>query len=197
MKYKVGDRVKVRSWNQMVNEYGVNQCGDIKMKPLFINSMREYCEKIVTIKEVCGYHYCIKEDCGDWFWSDDMFDIVEKNTTNVKTNKEPKTTKELGKITFAEYETIRDYPFLIGLKLGFSMSGTSIMDGEKYTVNISPECKWGILDREATITKSVEEVNRILEDAKVNYVSELLNKPVEVTMENNTFKDFRILTEVL
>lgn len=52
-------------------------------------------------------------------------------------------------------------------------------------------------NREESITKSVEEVNQILKDAKVNYVSELVNKPVEVTMENNTFKDFRILTEVL
>ena len=71
------------------------------------------------------------------------------------------------------------------------------MDGGKYTVNISPEAKWKELNREATITKTIEEVNRILEDAKVNYVSELLNKPVDVTMENNTFKDFKILTEVL
>lgn len=107
------------------------------------------------------------------------------------------TTKELGKITFAEFGTIRDYPFLIGLQLGFRMGGSAIMDGGKYTVNIGPECKWKELNREATITKTIEEVNRILEDAKVNYVSELLNKPVEVTMENNTFKDFRILTEVL
>ena len=107
------------------------------------------------------------------------------------------TTKELGKITFAEFGTIRDYPFLIGLQLGFRMGGSSVMDGGKYTVNISTECKWKDFTREATITKSIEEVNRILEDAKVNYVSELLNKPVEVTMENNTFKDFRILTEVL
>lgn len=107
------------------------------------------------------------------------------------------TTKELGKITFAEFGTIRDYPFLIGLQLGFRMGGSAVMDGGKYTVNISPECKWKELNRETTITKSIEEVNRILEDAKVNYVSELLNKPVEVTMENNTFKDFRILTEVL
>lgn len=107
------------------------------------------------------------------------------------------TTKELGKITFAEFGTIRDYPFLIGLQLGFRMGGSGVMDGGKYTVNISPECKWENLNREATITKSIEEVNRILENAKVNYVSELLNKPVEVTMENNTFKDFRILTEVL
>lgn len=71
------------------------------------------------------------------------------------------------------------------------------MDGGKYTVNISPECKWKDLNREETITKSIEEVDRILNDAKVNYVSELLDKPVEVTMENDTFKDFRILTEVI
>ena len=77
------------------------------------------------------------------------------------------------------------------------MGGSGVMDGGKYTVNISPECKWKEMNREATILKSIEEVNRILKDAKVNYVSELLNKPVEVTMECNTFKDFRILTEVL
>lgn len=107
------------------------------------------------------------------------------------------TTKELGKITFAEFGTIRDYPFLIGLQLGFSMGNAGVMDGGKYTVNISKNANWRDLNREATITKYIEEVDRILEDAKVNYVSELLNKPVEVTMENNTFKDFRILTEVL
>lgn len=71
------------------------------------------------------------------------------------------------------------------------------MTAEKYTVNISPECNWKDLNREETITKSIEYVDRILENAKVNYVSELVNKPVEVTIENNTFKDFRILTEVL
>lgn len=106
-------------------------------------------------------------------------------------------TKELGKITFAEFGTIKDYPFLIGLQLGFRMGGSSVMDGGKYTVNISPECKWKELNREVTITKSIEEIDQILKYAKVNYVSELLNKPVEVTMESNTFKDFRILTEVL
>ena len=50
-------------------------------------------------------------------------------------------TKELGKITFAEYGTIRDYPYYIGLQLGFRMNGSAVMDGGKYTVNISPECK--------------------------------------------------------
>lgn len=77
------------------------------------------------------------------------------------------------------------------------MGSSSVMDGGKYTVNISPECKWKNLNREETVTKTIEEVDRILKDAKVNYISELLNKPVEITIENNTFKAFRILTEVL
>lgn len=106
-------------------------------------------------------------------------------------------TKELGKITFAEFGTVIDYPFLIGLQLCFKLEYGEIGDSGNYIVNINPKCKWEGLNREETIAKSIEEVNRISEDAKVNYVSELLNKPVEVTMENNTFKDFRILTEVL
>ena len=43
----------------------------------------------------------------------------------------------------------------------------------------------------------VDKIYQILQDAKVNYVSQLVNKPVEVVIEKNTFKDFRILTEVL
>lgn len=105
--------------------------------------------------------------------------------------------KLLGKIDYAEYGTMKDYPFLIGLQLGFSMNGCGVMDGGKYCINISADCKWKDQNRENAITKSVEYIRDILKDAKVNYVSELINKPVEVTIENNTFRDFRILTEVL
>lgn len=108
------------------------------------------------------------------------------------------TGKILGKIDFAEYGTIRDYPFLIGLQLGFKLGdGTSIMDGGSNTVNISKECRWEKSERTVAITATVEKVYQMLKDAKVNYVSELVNKPVEVTIDKNCFKDFRILTEVL
>ena len=108
------------------------------------------------------------------------------------------TGKILGKINFAEYGTVRDYPFLIGLQLGFKLGdGTGVMDGGSNTINISKECKWEETEREAAITLSVEKIYQILKDAKVNYVSELINKPVEVTIDKNCFKDFRILTEVL
>lgn len=108
------------------------------------------------------------------------------------------TEKILGKINFAEYGTINDYPFLIGLQLGFKLGdGCGIMDGGKYTVNIGKQCRWEEHERTTAVTATVEQVNQILKDAKVNYVSQLINKPVEVTIENSTFKDFRILTEVL
>lgn len=108
------------------------------------------------------------------------------------------TEKILGKITKAEYGIVGDYPFLFGLQLYFRLSdGTSIGCGSRYTVNIGEACKWTTEERQCGITKSVDEVHKILKDARVCYVSGLVDKPVEVTIEKNTFKDFRILTEVL
>ena len=98
--------------------------------------------------------------------------------------------KRLGKIDFAEFGTMRDYSFQLGLQLG-------VMDAGKYTVNMSPDCHWEMETRNSNLAESLDHVTRILKDAKVNYVSELLGKPVEVTLEDGVFKDFRILTEVL
>lgn len=106
--------------------------------------------------------------------------------------------KVLGKIDFVEFGKVKDYPFLIGLQVGFKLADCSaVMCGGKYTVNIDKACRWEESERQRAITVNIENVYKILNDAKVNYVSELLNKPVEVTIDKNTFQDFRILTEVL
>lgn len=107
------------------------------------------------------------------------------------------TGKFLGKITSAEFGSVRDYPFLIGLQLTFKTEIGNCGCGGKYTVNISEDCKWEETERETAIITMIEKVDDMLSDAKANYVSELKGKPVEVTFKNNTFKDFRILTEVL
>lgn len=108
------------------------------------------------------------------------------------------TGKVLGKINFAEFGTIKDCPFLIGLQLGFKLGdGGCVMDGGRYTVNIDKQCRWEESERQQAITVNIEDVYRTLNEAKVNYVSQLINKPVEVEIEANTFKCFRILTEVL
>jgi len=108
------------------------------------------------------------------------------------------TEKILGKISLAEFGMIRDYPFLMGLNLGFDLAnGSHICDGGRYTENVSEACKWSPEERQEAITVIVDKVYSILKDAKALYVSDLINKPVEVTIEDHMFKDFRILTEVL
>jgi hypothetical protein len=106
--------------------------------------------------------------------------------------------KYLGKITFAEFGQYPDRPFLFGLQLGFQFDGGGVYDGGKYTVNISKGCKWDSeSQRQQMFVESLEKVNEILTDAKVNYVSQLKGKPVQVTILDRVFKDFRILTEVI
>ena len=105
--------------------------------------------------------------------------------------------KVLAKITHAEFGQYPDRPFLFGLQLCFESKSFGVCDGGRYTVNISPDCRWTKEERLEVIDDMICEVNKILKDAKVNYVSQLTGKPVEVIIENNTFKEFRILTEVI
>ncbi|MBR4022686.1 MAG: hypothetical protein IKI94_08895 [Ruminococcus sp.] len=106
--------------------------------------------------------------------------------------------KVLGKIKSAEFGRISDYPMYIGLLLTFSLSdGGVVGDGGKHCVNASSECKWENEDKGETYIKAVTDTYKTLVDAKVMSVSELINVPVEVTLDGNMFKDFRILTEVL
>lgn len=74
MKYKVGDKVLIRQWDDMVAEFGVDGDGDIYTKPMFIAQyMKEFCGTVVTISYSRGY-YEIIEGNGDGWWSDDMIE---------------------------------------------------------------------------------------------------------------------------
>lgn len=103
--------------------------------------------------------------------------------------------KYLGKITRAEFGTIYDMPFLMGLQLTFYFDGNGVSSGSRYCTNISK--KMSDEDRQFEITKSLDRVHKILKEANVNYVSELVGTPVEIELDSNVFKGFRILTEVI
>lgn len=105
--------------------------------------------------------------------------------------------KRLGKIISAEFGVYGDGPWLVGLQLGFSTPGLLLDDGGSYVINISPACRFSEEERREAITLMVDSVHKVLTDANVSYISELIGKPVEITIDDLEFTDFRILTEVL
>ena len=88
MKYKVGDKVKIKSldwYNDNRDYYGNVECGFY----YFIEEMTKYCGKILTIGEVYRNVYELQED-ENFIWTDDMFDSIIENTDDV----ESKTSSE-------------------------------------------------------------------------------------------------------
>lgn len=76
MKYKVGDKVRVRK------DLKVDKCyGDDR----FISEMKKYLGKTVTISCIVGNKYYIAEDGEEWYWTDEMFE--DTLTILVKNNK--------------------------------------------------------------------------------------------------------------
>lgn len=71
MKFKVGDKVRVRKDLEAYEEYGNFD---------FSESMEKYKGKIVTIKAINSDSYFIGEDNGDYYWTDEMFEGLARFT---------------------------------------------------------------------------------------------------------------------
>nr|DAF72318.1 MAG TPA: ubiquitin ligase [Caudoviricetes sp.] len=85
--FKVGDKVKIRQWNNMVEEFGLDAYGNIKTRGhTFSKGMKYLCGKIATIKDFdkgCGGHLVlefsdkIEDNCWDyalWHYTTDMLE---------------------------------------------------------------------------------------------------------------------------
>ncbi|MED1436940.1 MULTISPECIES: hypothetical protein [Bacillus cereus group] len=106
--------------------------------------------------------------------------------------------KYLGKIVKAEFGTHRDRPFLMGLQLEFRFDNGGVSCGSRHLININNDCKWDSEeDKNTAYQRVLKELAFVLKEAKVNTVSELVGKPIEITIENQMYKSFCILTEVL
>lgn len=91
--YEIGDKVIIRDWDDMASEFGDNG-GSIPCRCGFVPAMREYCGKILTIKELYGSCSVIfEEDIGNRFsWSTDMIRLLKPNGKKQQPKK-PKTYK--------------------------------------------------------------------------------------------------------
>lgn len=89
MEYKVGDRVRIKTWEKMAQEFGVDEDGDIRTSNTFYfnKSMKQYCEKIYVIKNANyynGYYYRL-EGINDYTFNDDMIEQKELTKDDLKT----------------------------------------------------------------------------------------------------------------
>jgi len=97
--------------------------------------------------------------------------------------------KSLGKISQV-YFGLRD-GYQYGLHFKLSGQGWGTDWGEWYNILCEMD------DKDSYALKMLKVVHKLLEDAKVDTVDQLENKPVEVVFEDRCLKSYRILTEVL
>lgn len=71
MKYKVGDKVRVRKDLQIGTNYG---------DYMFVSGMDDYKGSVVTISEAFSSVCYIKEDKEKWGWTDEMFETEDELT---------------------------------------------------------------------------------------------------------------------
>lgn len=52
--FHVGDVVRIRDWDDMVAEFGIDRDGDIPCRAHFVRGMRRLCGNVFTITDISG-----------------------------------------------------------------------------------------------------------------------------------------------
>jgi len=109
--------------------------------------------------------------------------------------------KYLGKISSVQFGLGGYQEAMLGLHLCFDFNGSYTCTTKSYwdsnMIDCTEHSKWKESDRFNKYAGIMYYISDLLNDAKVRHISELKNKPVEVTLDGNTFHSFKILTEVL
>ena len=76
MNYKIGDWVRIRQWDDMEAEYGLDMYGRIMIPLKFANGMRGFCGHWGRITNVYERNYDIKFSSvsNGWVWGDEMLE---------------------------------------------------------------------------------------------------------------------------
>ena len=110
--------------------------------------------------------------------------------------------KELGKIKSVRFGIGGYQDAQIGvffsLQIGHSSGVSDNRSGwDSNIIKCDERSQWTEVDRSETYNKIVRYVSDLLAAAKVDSIDDLVNIPIELTMDNMTLKSWRILTEVL
>ncbi len=73
MKFKVGDYVTIRQWDDMEKQFGAYAHGTIKCPAGFTEEMRKFCGRRMMIESVGIINYALKDGDG-WTYTEEMFE---------------------------------------------------------------------------------------------------------------------------
>ena len=81
MNFKVGDRVRIKSWEQMEKEFG-RSCGKIPCMCIFSKEMSHLCGRTATISKINGSivdltNWSDNNNTMSWIISTDMIELVD------------------------------------------------------------------------------------------------------------------------
>lgn len=104
----------------------------------------------------------------------------------------------LGKIEKASFG-VHDGQLGLHVTLSFDAMGVFLSDAthDYHTVEVTEYTKWTDESRDKFMVEMLKRVSKILADAKVSTVNQLVNIPVEVTSDKGLATSWRVLTEVL
>ena len=113
MKYKVGDKVRIKSldWyneNKDEDEYGnIPLIDNTNSKYNFIETMQGFCGKVMTISSVSLYYYDMVEDNGEYFWTNEMIEGLVEEESSIDLTVKGEEVKERIEIAIPEgYEYV-------------------------------------------------------------------------------------------
>lgn len=79
--FHIGDVVRIRDWEDMEQEFGLNEYGNIACRFSFTDKMRSYCGEVYTIGHIDERKHVHFEErhslSGDFNVSFDMIELVE------------------------------------------------------------------------------------------------------------------------
>lgn len=75
-KFKVGDKVRVREWDNMAKEFGVDLVGNIECRPAFVDNMKCYCGGVYKILGDTRASYVLEGTGGYFFSEETLFPAI-------------------------------------------------------------------------------------------------------------------------
>lgn len=85
--FAIGDRLRIKSWSKMEEEYGLDDGGDIDIYPSFISDMRYLCGEQFVVTDINRDGYITYHADNDDGW-DITAEMLEYDRDNEKSIKE-------------------------------------------------------------------------------------------------------------